>query len=139
MTAAKTITGSSIICYINNKLYSRVSNFTWDSQTINKAIYALDSNDPFELGATQTKIGGTVSVYRLHGDGGAQGAGMVPEYASLSRGKYFSITLIDRFNNQVLFNASNCVLQSETWSVPSKGIITGSLRFEAIDWSNEKP
>lgn len=135
--SAKSLTGAHIVCYINGKLYSRVSNFSWDSQTIHKAIYGIDIAEPLELGATQTKIGATMSVYRLVGDGGAQGAGIVPRYEDVPRGRYFNITLIDRSTDLILFQAKYCVLQSESWTVPTKGLITGQLRIEAIDWNNE--
>jgi hypothetical protein len=137
MANAKTITGGHIVVYINSKLYGRCSNFSWDSQTAHKPIYGIDQADPFEFSVGQTKISGSMAVYRLSGDGGAQGAGLIPTYEDIPRGKYFNITLIDRSNDLILFQAKFCVLQSEGWSVPSKGIVTGSLRFEAIDWSNE--
>lgn len=135
--SSKTLTGARIVCYINGKLYGRVSSFTWDSQTAHKPIYTIDAAEPFELAAGITKVGGTISVYRLIGDGGAQGAGIVPKYGDIPRGKYFSIMLIDRGTDLVLFQAKYCSLQTESWTVPQKGIITGSLHFEAIDWSNE--
>lgn len=135
--AAKSLTGAHIVCYINGKLYGRVSNFTWDSQTVHKQIYGLDSADPFELAAAQTKIGGNVSIYRLIGDGGAQGAGIVPKYEDMPRGRYFNVTLLDRSTDLIVFQAKYCVLQAESWSIPMRGIITGQLHFEAIEWSNE--
>jgi hypothetical protein len=135
--AAKTLTGPHIICYVNGKLYGRVSNFSWDSQTVHKQIYGLDSADPFELAAGQTKISGSLTIYRLIGDGGAQGAGIVPKYEDMPRGRYFNMTMIDRSTDLILFQARYCVLQAESWSVPMRGIVTGQLHFEAIDWSNE--
>lgn len=134
---AKTLTGGHIVCYVNGKLYGRVSSFNWDSQTNHKPIYGIDSADPFELAAATTKISGSMAVYRLHGDGGAQGAGIVPKYEDMPRGRYFSITLLDRSTDLILFQARYCVLQAESWSVPSRGIITGQLHFEAVDWNNE--
>ena len=135
--SAKTLTGAHIMCYVNGKLYGRVSSFTWSSQTVHKPIYGIDSADPFELAAANTKITGSMSVYRLIGDGGAQGAAIVPKYEDMPRGRYFNVTLIDRSTDLILFQAKYCVLQSENWTIPSKGIITGQLQFEAIDWSNE--
>lgn len=135
--AAKTITSAHIVCYINGKLYGRVSSFSWDSQTIHKPIYGVDSADPFELAASSTRISGNMQIYRLMGDAGAQGAGIVPKYEDMPRGRYFNITLIDRATDLILFQAKYCILQAESWNVPSRGIITGQCHFEAIDWSNE--
>lgn len=134
---AKTITGAHILCYVNGNLYGRASNITYNSQTIHKPIYGIDQAEPFELAASQTKLSGTISVYRLHGDGGSQGAGMSAKYEDVPRGKYFTLTLLDRSNDLIVFQAKYCVQQSESWSIPAKGIITGSLSFEAIDFENE--
>lgn len=135
--SAKTLTGAHVICYINGRLYGRVSDFNWTSQTIHKPIYGIDSADPQELGATQTRISGEMAVYRLIGDGGSQGASIVPKYEDVPRGKYFNIVLIDRSTDSVLFKSQYCVLQSESWSIPSRGVISGRLSFEGIDWENE--
>lgn len=122
---------------INGRPYGVVSGFQWKSITPKRAIYAIDSVDPVELAITNTKITGTLSVYRTNGDGGAQGWGIGAPYESLSREKYFSVMLVDRATDRVLFEARYCSLVDEAWSVPSRGIITGSLSFEALSWSNE--
>lgn len=137
MTAAKTITGANILCYIDGRLYSRASSVSWNSATPHKPIMALDSVDPYELAVTTTHVTASMSVYRLHGDGGAQGAGMVPNYEDLPRGRYFTLILVDRMTNNTLFRMKNCVVNGESWSVPSRGIVTGSLSLEGITWDNE--
>ena len=134
---AKTVAGAHILCYINGNLYGRVSNITYNSQTIHRPVYGVDQAEPFELSPSQTKITGTLSVYRLHGDGGSQGAGMSAKYEDIPRGRYFNITLLDRSNDLILFQAKYCVQQSESWSIPAKGIVTGSLNFEAVEFVNE--
>lgn len=137
MSSAKTVTGGHIVCYVNGKLYGRCSSITYTSTTNHKPIYGIDATDPFELGATTTRINGTMSIYRLHADGGSQGAGISPRYEDLPIGKYFNITLLDRSNDLIIFQARYAVQQSETWTIPSKGIVTGQLQFEALDWNNE--
>jgi hypothetical protein len=135
--SAKTLTGAHIIVYINGKLYSRCSAFSWNSQTVHTPIYGIDSPEPFELASGQTKVSGTMSVYRLVGDAGAQGAGMIQKYEDVPLGKYFNITLLDRSTDLIVFQARFCALSSESWNIAAKGIITGQLAFEAIEWSNE--
>lgn len=137
MSAAKTLTGAKIQCYINNNLYGRATSVSWESATVHRPIYTIDSADPIELGATITKLSGNITVYRLTGDGGARGMGIVPKYEDVPRGKYFTLTLIDRSNNSIIFESKNCVLQSESWTLSSRSVTVGQLRFEAIDWKNE--
>jgi hypothetical protein len=133
---ALTIAGAHVVCYVNGKLYGRITNFSWSSQTANRPIYVLDTVDPVELAPGQTKISASMNVIRLHGDGGLQGTGMVPNYEQIPNGKYFTFTLIDRLTDLTIFNANYCKIQDESWSVPSKGLVTGSVRFEALEWSN---
>lgn len=134
---AKTLTGARLLVYINGRLYGRCSEISWASQSTHKAIYGIDQADPFELAPEHTKVDGTMAVYRLVGDGGAQGAGIAPRYEDIPRGKYFNITLIDKSTDLVVFQSKFCVVQSEGWNVPARGIVTGRLAFEGIDWSNE--
>jgi hypothetical protein len=79
-----------------------------------------------------------MSIYRTVGDGGAEGGGMTAPAEELPREKYFSVLLVDRgASDAVIFQADDCSLTSQAWSVPSRGIVTGSLEFEALTWSNE--
>lgn len=93
---------------------------------------------PYELAPTQGKITASMKVYRTVGDGGAEGAGMTATFEEVARERYFSVMLVDRgAQDTVLFQADNCSLVSQAWSVPTRGIITGSLEFEALMWSND--
>lgn len=135
--SARTLTGAHILVYINGKLYGRCNKFAWSSATPHKAIYGIDLPEPQELAPTSTHLSGAMSIYRTVTDGGAQGAGIVPRYVDIPRGRYFSITLLDRSTDTVVFQAGYCVCQDESWDIPMRGLITGNLRFEGIDWNNE--
>lgn len=137
MSRARVITGASILCYINGSRFGRVSGFSFRSMTPRKAIYGLDSIDPHELAPTVSRCTGSIRLYRTTGDGGAEGAGMSASFEDLPREKYFTIQLIDRGTDKVLFQAQYCSVVSQNWDMPAKGTITGSLEFEAITWSNE--
>jgi hypothetical protein len=132
---ARTITGASVICYVNGKVLGRATGFSFQSVTPRRAIYGIDSCEPYELAPTQAKVSGTISVVRTIGDGGADG--MVADFEDLSRERYFSIALVERGSDRVFFQASACSLVSQLWSIPSKSHISGTLSFEALGWSNE--
>ncbi len=134
---ARTLTAAHAVCYINGQVYAFVNGFNWDSQTPARPIYGLDSADPYELAPTTTKVSGTIGVFRTVADKGAQGAGIVPYFEQVPNGKYFSISIVDRSTDMLLFQSDTAILQSESWSIPSKGLITGQLRFEAITWTNQ--
>jgi hypothetical protein len=137
MARARVITGAAVVCYINGQQFGRVFGFSFKSLTPRKAIYGLDSVDPHELAPTQSRVTGTLRLYRTVADGGAEGAGMAANFEDLPREKYFTVQLVDRGTDKVLFQAQFCSAVSQSWDIPIKGIVTGTLEFEAITWSNE--
>lgn len=135
--STRLVQSASVLCMVNGRPYGVVTAFQWNSTTPKKEFYGLDSVDPFEIGATITKITGTISVYRTNGDGGAEGWGLATTYDDLSREKYFSLMLVDRATDRVLFQADYCSVTSQAWNVPPKGVITGQIQFTALTWNNE--
>ncbi len=131
------LTAARVVLYVNGKLYGRVTDFRWNSSTSGREIYGIDSPEPFELANTTTRCSGSMSVLRLGQDGGAEGAGMTVSYADISREKYFSLALVDRVTDTIIFQARRCKLTSQSWDVPARGRVTGNLDFVACDWSNE--
>lgn len=135
--SALTVVGPNVIVYINGRVYGQVEAFEWDSATPKKPIYGIDSCDPFELAPTTTACRATLSAIRTHGDGGFQGAGIVAQFADISREKYFTFVIIDRVTKTTLFEAALCSSTSEKWRVAAKAIMKGTLSFEGITWVNE--
>ena len=140
MSSPQLVVGARVLLYVNGRLYGRVSGFQWSSSVNHKGVYALDSLSPVELLPTQTKVIGNITVYRVIGDGGAEGPGFTTNFPSISRMKYFTLALVARYTQRVLFEADRCVLQNQSWNAPTRGFVTGSLSFEALDWDeNEAP
>lgn len=137
MARARVLAGAAVVCYVNGIPFGRVTHFSWRSNTPRRAIYGLDVVDPSELAPTITKCVGSIKLYRTIGDGGLQGAGMSAGYEDLPRERYFTLQLVDRGSDQVLFQAEYCTTTNESWDASSKSIVTGSLEFEALAWSNE--
>ncbi len=137
MSQSRVVTGARVICYINGVRFGRVSDFKWDSATPRRAIHGIDSLEPYELAPMSTRCTGSLSLYRTAGDGGIEGPGIVASYQDIPREKYFSLTLIDRASNMVLFRADSCAVTNQSWGVAAKGVMTGSFSFEALSWSNE--
>lgn len=131
------IAGAHVLCYINGRLYSQVSGLQWDSGTPKKEIYGIDSPEPFELAPTVGRLSGRLSLFRVVGDGGLQGPGIASRYIDLPAQKYFRLQLVERRGSTVIFEAEFCTVESESWSVPAKGLVTGTMNFKAINWANE--
>lgn len=137
MARAKVISSAGVVCYVNGRPFGRVRDVQYTSQTPRKSIYGLDSMEPFELAPTTTKIMCRMTLYRTVGDAGAEGAAISSRYEDLPREKYFSVMLVERGSDTAIFEARYCSTTSQTWSVPEKGLVTGVVEFEALDWSNE--
>jgi hypothetical protein len=137
MARSSLLVSAQVTLYINGRPYALVTGFRWDSATPGKAIYGLDCGEPIEIMDTITKITGSVNLLRRIGDGGLEGAGIIPDFPSLPRGKYFSMSLIEQSTDTQIFRADRCRVMTQSWDVPAKGRVTGQMAFEALDWNNE--
>lgn len=137
MSIPRLLLGPKTVLYINGHPYAAVAGVKFNSETPKKPLYAVDSGDPYELAPTTTKVTGTMALYRTVGDGGIEGAGMTVDFAYLPRERYFSMSLIDRSTDTQVFRADRCSVISQSWDIPSRGIVMGSVTFEALTWNNE--
>jgi hypothetical protein len=133
----KIVVSAGVILHLNGKPFGKVKTFQWSSATPRKPQYGLDALVPFELIATPTRLTGRIGLYRTVGDAGAEGANMVALYRDLPREKYYSLALIERASDTTIFEARYCSTLSQTWSAPEKGIVTGDIEFEAIEYNSE--
>lgn len=134
---AKTIVSAGVTVYVNGAPFGRVTSFRFSSNTPREAIYGIDSLDPFELAPTRTRITGSIGLVRTVADGGAEGAGLTTNYEQLSREKYFSLMLVERISDTVIFRADYCSVVNQQWDIAAKEMVRGTIEFEALDWSNE--
>lgn len=137
MAKSHVLSGAKVKLYINERPFGQATSFRWSSNTPKKALRGIDVLEPVELAVTGYQCTGSVSVIRLSNDGGAEGAGVITPYPELSREKYFSLTLIERHTDLVIFRANRCSLLSQSWEIPVRGIVTGNFSFEALEWTNE--
>lgn len=137
MSRSHIVTSASVVLYVNGTKFMPVIDFHYAAATPRSAKYGLDATDPFELAVTTSAISGSLSLYRLSQDGGAEGAGMTTTLPQISREKYFSLMLIEEHSNTVIFEARRCSVESQAWSIGNRQQVTGTVNFSAIEWSNE--
>jgi hypothetical protein len=128
--------GSRVVLYINGKVLGIATYFELTSDTSRKEIRGIDIPHPQELAATTTSVSGTIGVLRLILDNGSQSYNLVPGQTDVSKEKYISILIVDRALDTTIFQCDFAQITNERWSVPSKGVITGSLSFTGISWNN---
>lgn len=130
-------TGAKVAVYVNGKRFGRVTAFSWNSETPKRAIYGVDSTEPYELATTTSRVTGSISILKLSGDGGVEGAGMNVPFPDLANANYFSLSLVEIGTNVIIFEARQCAATSQSWSVQTRSYVTGSVNFEAIGWDGE--
>jgi hypothetical protein len=131
------IVTSDVQLLINGNLYAQVASFSFASNTNYKETFALDSPTPYELAPTTTSITGNVQCYRMSGDGGLEGIGATTFFNDFPKQQYITIALRQISTDQIIFRASYCVVTAQSWSMPTKSIITGNFTFRGIIWDNE--
>jgi len=131
------VVSAQVVCYINGKIYGKVTGFSFNSSTPKKEIRGIDSAEPYELAPTITSLSGTVNVLRLIGDGGIEGDQIGESFENVINERYFTLLLIERQRNTILFKADQCSVVSQSWDIPAKGICSGSISFIGITWQNE--
>jgi hypothetical protein len=100
-------------------------------------LHTIDTLQPAELVPLSTEVGGTLTVYKLKNDGGVEGAGLAAEFKNLVMGKNFSLALVDRSTDTVIFNFPQCSVESQNWDFNTKRYVVGQIGFSALSWNNE--
>lgn len=131
------LVGANVICYVNGSLYGNVISFKWDASTPSRVIGGIDNVEAMELAPTNSLCGWNMSLYRIKGSGGLQGLGISPVSTEIARGKYFTITLIERISDTVIFEAKFCKVDNESWDVAAKSMSIGTVAAKCLSWSNE--
>jgi len=137
MARSPIVTSAKVKLFVNGKPFGRVSAFQWSSETPKRELHGIDDLLPFELAASAVRMQGSMTIYRLSGDGGAEGAGLVAPISELQREQYVSLSLVEIGTGFVLFEARQCSVTSQSWSAASRGQIMGSINFQIMAWGNE--
>lgn len=137
MSKSTVVTTAEVVCYINGKAIGRVTSFRWSSDTPKKVINGIDNPQPYELAPTNAICQGSVGILRTRGDGGIEALGMAAHSSQLTNEKYWTLTLIDRVTDTLLFRADYCSCTNQSWELAEKSIVRGTVNFSALSWSNE--
>ncbi len=131
------VIGSQVLLFVNGAPWGNVVNFRFTSDAPVNAIHALDSPEAYEISSTTTSVSGSISLYRMIGDGGLEGSGLTARFEDIVRMKYVNLALRERFSDTVIFQCRNCVISNQSWGAEAKGMMMGSFNFSGISWSNE--
>ena len=137
MGKSSLVTSPKVTCYINGVDTGRVTGFRWTSDTPRNEIFALDSVTPYEEAPTICRCTGSLNLLRTINDGGIEAIGMTAHSSQMVREMYFTLTLIERTTDTLLFRADYCSVINQTWSVEERSIVRGVVNFSGLYWNNE--
>jgi hypothetical protein len=100
--------------------------------TPKRQIHCVDLFEAAELVPLSGSVSGSITVYRLHRDGGIEGSGLQGTWESIVREKYFSITVVNRLTDTVIFSSPRCSVEGQEWRLPSKAYAMGVITFVGI-------
>jgi len=123
--------------YINGQVFGKVISFSYSVSTPKREVRGIDTVEASEFGVSTSVISGQLEVYRLAADGGLEGAGIAAPLNVLTREKYFTLAIIDRLTDTVMFSANNCTVEQQNWSFNVRSLVTGNFSFRAITMQNE--
>ncbi len=135
MGRPRLVVGAHVIVYVNNRPFGRCAEIEYESDTPGRAVKVVDSMFPAEQIPLAAFFSGTMQIYRLHQDGGIEEVGMSGTWQDIPREKYFSVLIVDRFSDTVLFRADRCKATRQRWT-HRKGFVMGTVQFTGILWNN---
>lgn len=137
MARQKSLRAADLQVYINGKLFAICTGFRFTEDFGRHEIFGIDQYTPFELAPGQSSVKGSIDCIRLRQDGGIEGYGVAAPQSVRLLEKYFSLAIVDRSTDTIIFAIDDATVSNQTWQVSAKGDLTGSFMFQGITWSNE--
>lgn len=129
--ASPLLTGAHVLVYVNNQLFGRVASIDLDQTTPLKEIQTVDYLGSIEIANMNVTGGGSMVIYKTKRDGGIEASGFVARWQDLSRQKYFSLLLIDRSSDTVIYRADKNMVASQKWHYGQE-LVLGVVTFRSI-------
>jgi hypothetical protein len=137
MAISNLVTSPHCICLVNSIPLARVGGLTYEVSSPKKELRGIDTLIPVELVPMGLSLRGTLQLYRLHQDGGAEAAGLVSTWNKATRQKYFSLMVIDRLTDTVLLQANRCDVIGQSWSIVPRQFVLGTISWQGLDYEND--
>ncbi len=128
--------GAHAVVSCNARVCGRVSELSYDLASPVRAIHVVDTLLPAELVRGPVGISGTLTVYRQHRDGGAEGWGLIGTWADLQRERHFTLFVEDLVTRTQFLRADRCSVTGQTWRVV-RGYVVGVVQWQGLAYANE--
>ncbi len=133
----KTLAGAALSIYINGIPFGVATGISWQSSAGRRPLHGIDSVLPYELAPGAQSVTVDIECVRLRGDGGLEGRGLAAPDAKVIKEKYIDILVLDRLTGLAIFRIDQAAVNSQSWRVSEKGVLTGNFEIEGMEWENE--
>jgi len=133
---SRLIVGAQVVLYLNGMPYAYVAEITPTITSPQKELRGIDTLLPFDTAPGQLTYNVSATIYRVRGSGGLEGQGFMPQWDKATRGKYFSALVMDRTNQEILFESQKSQIVAQTWKL-ARGIIMGQVQWIGISYKND--
>lgn len=134
---AKYFTGARCILKVNGKILAFATGISWNITTAAEEVLTVDSYLPHELTPTRIQVNGTISGFRIPGDG--PGAKLIqPDSLSFLQQNYVDIEVMDSQSDNMIFKTNKALITRRSESVRTGEISNLSLEFMAIGFIDER-
>lgn len=136
MATSSIICGPHTVVYINGKPFAQVSAIDYNINSPYRVITGIDTLLPLDTAPQSLSYTANMQIYMLRGRGGIEGEGLCATWEAATRGKYFSILVMDRLTSTILFEGRKNRATGQQWKIASKSIVTGSVQFTGLFYNN---
>ena len=134
---AKFMTGARVVLRVNGKISASFSQVSWDIQTEGKEIQTIDDYLPHEIAPTRVSVTGTLSGFRIPGQGATTEL-IQANVMSFLMQKYVAIEVRDSQTQQLLFFTAKAQITGRSESYQSENLSNVVLKWKAVGWKDEQ-
>lgn len=128
--------GSMVWLFVNGSPWGNVTSLDLRMSNNSRRRMEIDSNTTAEIVPGPYTVSGSMNVYRLLNDGGAEGRDIMASQQYSSRQRYVRIRLVNRLTQEVIFESLYTRFIDQKWSYRTKSLAQGTLAFECLNWSS---
>ena len=136
MAISNLITSPHCVAYLNSVPLARTCGLTCNMESPRKPIHGIDCLEPLELLPVSLSVNGTLQIYRLHSDWGAEAAGLLATWSKLTKEKYASLMVLDRATDSVIIQVDKFCVTSQNWVFQPKAYVMGTIAWTGFGYSN---
>jgi len=131
MSQSTVLSGALVKLYISGTQYPADSiRYTIDYGE--QEIYGIDSIFPQEIATTKISVQGSISGFRVQGDGGLQGRDIRSKITQVLYAPYLSLRIEDRKNKIDLLLINQIKVSNEQMTINAKGVVKINFSFKGI-------